>query len=74
MSRSFTAIFYPAKWGSMKIMIGFRVAPEFKKFLEKLADEENRNLSNFMENAILTYVKDNKGIDYKKQIRDKSPK
>jgi predicted transcriptional regulator len=58
--------------GSMKIMIGFRVTPEFKKFLENLADEENRNLSSFIENAILTYVKNNRGIDYKKQIRDKS--
>ena len=56
----------------MKIMIGFRVSPEFKKLLEKLADEENRNLSNFMENAILTYIKDHKDIDFKKQLRKKS--
>ena len=55
----------------MKTMIGFRVAPEFKNLLEKLADEENRNLSNFMENAILTYIKDHKNIDYKKQLKQK---
>ena len=55
-------------------MIGFRVTPEFKEFLEKLADDENRNLSNFMENAILSYIRDTKGIDYKKQVRNKSEK
>ena len=58
----------------MKIMIGFRVTPEFKKFLEELADEENRNLSNFMENAILTYIKDHKNIDFKKQVKQKPKK
>ena len=55
-------------------MIGFRVTPEFKKFLEGLADDENRNLSNFMENAILTYIKDHKGIDYKKQVKNEDKK
>ena len=55
-------------------MIGFRVTSEFKKLLEKLADEENRNLSNFMENAILTYIKDHKDIDYKNQLRRKPKK
>ncbi len=55
-------------------MIGFRVTLEFKKFLEDLADDENRNLSNFMENAILTYIKDHKGIDYKKQVKSKDKK
>ena len=60
-------------WG-FKPSVFEHLEDEFKKFLENLADEENRNLSNFMENAILTYVKDNKGLDYKKQIRDKSKK
>jgi len=55
----------------MKIMIGFRVTPEFKKLLEKLADEENRSLSNFTENAILTYIKEHKDIDFKKQLKKK---
>jgi predicted transcriptional regulator len=58
----------------MKIMIGFRVTSEFKDFLQKLADEENRNLSNFMENAILTYIKEHKEIDYKKEIKPKKTK
>jgi len=46
----------------MKIMIGFRVIPKFKAFLQKQADEENRSLSSFLNNAVLTYVKDHKGI------------
>jgi predicted transcriptional regulator len=54
-------------------MIGFRVSPEFKEFLQELADGENRNLSNFMENAILTYIKDHKGTDWKK-LKKKSKK
>ena len=55
-------------------MIGFRVTPEFKKLLEESADEENRNLSNFMENAILTYIKEHKDIDFKKQLKKKKSK
>jgi hypothetical protein len=31
-----------------KIMIGCKVDPEFKEFLEKLAGEENRSLSKFI--------------------------
>jgi hypothetical protein len=52
---------------AMKIMIGFRVSEQFKKFLEKLADEENRTLSSFLYNAVLYYIKKEKGIDWKKQ-------
>jgi hypothetical protein len=50
-----------------KIMIGCKVDPEFKEFLEKLADGENRSLSNFIINALLTYSKDHKGLDWKKR-------
>ena len=46
-------------------MIGIKVDPEFKEFLQKLAEGENRNLSNFITNAILTYLKDHKNIDWK---------
>jgi len=51
-------------------MIGFRVTKEFKKFLQKMADSENRTLSSFLQNAVLYYIKKEKGIDYKK---DKNP-
>jgi len=54
----------------MKIMIGLRVTKEFKKFLQEMADNENRTLSSFILNAVLYYIKKEKGIDYKK---DKSP-
>jgi len=47
-------------------MIGLRVTEEFKVFLQKLADGENRTLSNFIENAVLTYIKEQKGVDWKK--------
>jgi hypothetical protein len=47
-------------------MIGLRVTEEFKAFLQKLADEENRTLSNFIENAVLSYIKEHKGKDWKK--------
>ncbi len=51
----------------MKIMIGFRVPQQFKKFLQELADEENRSLSSFLYNAVLYYVREKKGIDWRKE-------
>ena len=67
---SFTNVFNFVKRKDMKIMIGFRVTPEFKKFLEEQADEENRTLSNFIENVLLTYLKEHKEIDWKKQSKE----
>jgi predicted transcriptional regulator len=58
----------------MKIMIGFRVAKDFKKFLQEMADSENRTLSSFLQNAVLYYIKKEKGIDYKKESSPKPPK
>lgn len=49
----------------MKIMIGFRVSNAFKELLEKLAEEENRSLSSFMYNAIMHYIRNVKGVDWK---------
>jgi uncharacterized protein (DUF1778 family) len=46
-------------------MIGFRVTKEFKKFLQELADGENRSLSSFLVNAVLTYIKEHKGVTWK---------
>jgi uncharacterized protein (DUF1778 family) len=56
----------------MKIMIGLRVTEEFKTLLQKHADEENRTLSNFIMNALVTYLKDHRGIDWRKENREKS--
>ena len=48
-------------------MIGFKVDPELKNFLQRLASEENRSLSNFIINALLTYIKEHKDIDWRKE-------
>ena len=54
-------------------MMGLRIDPELKKFLQKMADDENRTLSNFIINAVLTYIKDHKGIDWKKANKQIEP-
>jgi len=58
----------------MKIMIGLRVTEKFKKLLQKQADEENRTLSNFIMNALVTYLKDYKGINWHKESGKKGKK
>jgi len=45
-------------------MIGFRASKEFKEFLQKRANEENRTLSNFIVNALITYIKEHHGINW----------
>jgi uncharacterized protein (DUF1778 family) len=55
-------------------MIGIKVDPEFKKFLQNMAAEENRNLSSFILNAILTHIKEHKGIDWHKKNEKKAKK
>jgi hypothetical protein len=50
-----------------KIMIGIKVEPEFKEILKEAGRDENRSLSNFIKHCLLTYLKENKGIDYKEE-------
>jgi predicted transcriptional regulator len=50
----------------MKIILGSRIDPELKDLLQKLADEEDRSLSNFVVRALITYLKEYKGIDWRK--------
>ena len=50
-----------------RIMVGFKVTAEFKAFLQKLAGTENRSLSNFIINALLTYAKEHHGIDWREE-------
>jgi len=45
-------------------MVGFKVTPEFKAFLQKMARKENRSLSNFIINALLNYIKEHHGINW----------
>lgn len=48
-------------------MIGFKATKEFKAFLQKMAKQENRTLSNFIINALLTYTKEHRGIEYEEK-------
>lgn len=45
-------------------MIGFRVPKQLKKLLEELAEKENRTLTSYIINAILTYSKDHHDVDW----------
>jgi len=45
-------------------MIGFKATREFKDFLKKMAKQENRTLSNFIVNALLTYIKEHRGVEW----------
>ena len=51
----------------MKQMIGIKVEPKIKKLLQKLANAESRNLSNFCYHAIKIYVKEHFDIDIEKE-------
>jgi uncharacterized protein (DUF1778 family) len=51
----------------MKIMVGFKVSPKFKAFLQDMAEKENRSLSNFIINAVLTYIEEKHGINWREE-------
>ncbi len=51
----------------MKQMIGIKVEPKIKKLLQKLANSESRNLSNFCYHAIKIYIKEHFDIDIEKE-------
>ncbi len=55
-------------------MIGLRVTEDFKASLQKFADEENRTLSNFIENALLAYILEHKKVDLKKRSKARKPR
>jgi len=48
-------------------MVGFKATREFKKFLQNMAKRENRSLSNFIVNALLTYIKERHGTEYSEE-------
>lgn len=52
-------------------MIGFRVTEKLKQVFQNLADEENRTLSSFLLNAILYYIRKEKGINLNKEGEEK---
>ena len=51
-----------------KIMIGIKVAEEFRQILQEAARDENRSLSNFIKHCLITYLKEKKDIDYKEDL------
>ena len=51
-----------------KILIGIKVAEEFKRILQDAARDENRSLSNFIKHCLITYLKEKRGIDYKEDL------
>ena len=53
----------------MKEMIGIKVEPKIKKALQKIAEEESRNLSNFCYHAIKIFVKEHFKIDIEKEVK-----
>lgn len=57
-------------------MIGIKVTEKFKALLEAQAKAENRTLSNFVKNALITYLEE-KGIRYVEaddKVEEKKPK
>ncbi len=50
-------------------MIGIKIKPEIKELLQKLADAESRNLSNFCYHAIKIYVKEHLDVDIEKEAK-----
>ena len=46
-------------------MMGIRIDPKMKEFFQQMAEQEDRNLSNFIIHAVITYIRENKGIDWK---------
>lgn len=48
----------------MSVPINIRVDELLKGLVQQEADKELRNVSNFVANCIVSYLKDHKGIDY----------
>jgi uncharacterized protein (DUF1778 family) len=49
----------------MSKTIGIKVSRKFRDIIKDAARDENRSLSNFIKHAILTYLAEKKGIDFK---------
>lgn len=45
-------------------MMGLRIDPRMKAFFQQVAKKENRNLSNFIINSVLTYIKEHWDLEY----------
>jgi len=54
----------------MKMTLSFKVDVRIKKSLEKLAEKENRSLSNYVITALMRHLEE-KGIDWRKEGEEK---
>jgi uncharacterized protein (DUF1778 family) len=54
---------------SMKSVVGLKMDDRLKAIVQEQANEEHRTLSNFILNAVLDYLKEKKGIEWKEPIR-----
>lgn len=50
--------------------LSFKVDPRIKKSLEKLAEKENRSLSNYVITLLMKHLEEN-GIDWRKEKESK---
>ncbi len=55
-------------------MIGFKASTGFKEFLQQMAKRENRSLSNFIVNALITYAREKHGVEWKEESEEQEPK
>ena len=57
----------------MKMVLSFKVEPRIKKALLKLAEKENRSLSNYVITLLLRHLEE-KGIDWRQESEDELSK
>ncbi len=57
----------------MKVSLSFKVDVRIKKALEKLAEKENRSLSNYVITTLIRHLEE-KGIDWRKENKEKPSK
>lgn len=55
------------------MVLSFKVDPRIKKALLKLAEKENRSLSNYVITLILRHLEE-KGVDWRKEVGEKPSK
>jgi predicted transcriptional regulator len=55
----------------MKMVVSFKIDSSLKDTLQKLAEKENRSLSNYIITLLIRHLEE-KGIDYKKDKPSKT--
>jgi predicted transcriptional regulator len=57
----------------MKVVISFKIDDRIKQSLQKLAEQENRNLSNYVTTVLIKHLED-RGVDWKDQEKPSKPR